>query len=414
MRRRTGKRIASLVWAWFLALVLILAAACGGDDERDVTPSDEPAAPQAVIRVVTTSNILADWARVIGGDRVEVVSLMPVDVDPHTFQPGPRDAAQIAEADVILAVGLGMERFWLEDLLRSLARDPGIVLALGDSIDPIHSHADDETADDEDHEHDEDEDEHADDEENGHDEDDDEHADDEDHEHDEDENEHADDEENGHDEDDDEHADDEDHEHDEDEDEHADDEEDGHADEEDAHGHVHGPENPHFWFDPIRVMSAVNAIAARFSKLDPANADVYFTNAAAYNEELDELHHWIEDQVNQVPQDHRFLVTSHDSFRYFAERYGFEVLGVILGVTTDVEASAEHLANLVEEMKEHNVRAVFGETITSERLAQSLANETGATLVRLYSDSLGAEGSGAETYIGMVRANVKLVVEALQ
>ena len=384
MRRRTGKRIASLVWAWFLALVLILAAACGGDDERDVTPSDEPAAPQAVIRVVTTSNILADWARVVGGDHVEVVSLMPVDVDPHTFQPGPRDAAQIAEADVILAVGLGMEGFWLEDLLRSLARDPGIVLALGDSIDPIHSHADDETADDEDHEHDEDEDEHADDEENGHDEDDDEHADDEDHEHDEDE------------------------------DEHADDEEEDHADEEDAHGHVHGPENPHFWFDPIRVMSVVNAIAARYSKLDPANADVYFTNAAAYNEELDELHHWIEDQVNQVPQDRRFLVTSHDSFRYFAERYGFEVLGVILGVTTDVEASAEHLANLVEEMKEHNVRAVFGETITSERLAQSLASETGATLVRLYSDSLGAEGSGAETYIGMVRANVKLVVEALQ
>lgn len=394
MKRKAGRRILALVWASYLTLVLISAAACGGEDETDAKPSDEPSAPEAaVIRVVTTSNILADWARVVGGDRVEVISLMPVDVDPHTFQPGPRDAAQIAEADVVLAVGLSMEGFWLEDLLRNVARDPSIVLAVGDLIDPIHAHADDE--------------------EDAHEDDADEHADDEDHEHDEDEDEHADDEENGHDEDEDEHADDEDHEQDEDEDEHSDDEDD-HADEEDGHGHVHGPENPHFWFDPVRVMIAINAIAARFSKLDPAHADVYFTNAAAYNEELDELHHWTEHEVSAVAPERRLLVTSHDSFRYFAERYGFEVVGVILGVTTDVEASAEHLAELVELMKEHNVPAVFGETITSERLAQTLANETGAKLVRLYSDSLGAEGSGAETYIGMVRENVLRVVEALR
>ena len=412
MGRRTFRRIAGLVWASFLMLALIsFMASCGGDDDRDTEPSDEPPAAQApLIRVVTTSNIIADWARVVGGDRVEVISLMPVDVDPHTFQPGPRDAAQIAEADVVLAVGLGMEGFWLEDLLKNVAKDASIVLALGDLIEPIHAHADEE-----DDAHEEDTDEHE------HDEDEDEHSDDEDHEHDEDEDEHADDEDNGHDEDDEEHADDEDHEHDEDEDEHGDDEENGHdedddehAEEEDGHGHVHGPENPHFWFDPIRVMVAIDAIAARFAKLDPAHADVYFTNAAAYDEALDELHHWIEHEVSEVPPGRRLLVTSHDSFRYFAERYGFEVVGVILGVTTDVEASAEHLAELVELVKERDVAAVFGETITSERLAQTLANETGTKLVRLYSDSLGAEGSGAESYIGMVRENVKRVVEALR
>ncbi len=402
MRRRSVRRMLALVWATFLMVVLIGAAACGGDERVDEEPSDKTAAVQAPLRVVTTSNILADWARIVGGDRVEVISLMPVDVDPHTFQPGPRDAAQIAEADVVLAVGLGMEGFWLEDLLKNVAKDASIVLALGDLIEPIHAHADEEEdaheEDADDHEHDEDEDEHSDDEENGHDEDDEEHADDEDHEHDEDEDEHSDDKENGHDEDDEEHADD----------------EDEHADEEDGHGHVHGPENPHFWFDPIRVMVAVDAIAARFAKLDPAHANVYFTNAAAYDEALDELHHWIEHEVSEVPPERRLLVTSHDSFRYFAERYGFEVVGVILGITTDVEASAEHLAELVELMKERNVPAVFGETITSERLAQTLANETGTTLVRLYSDSLGAAGSGAETYIGMVQENVKRVIEALR
>lgn len=141
---------------------------------------------------------------------------------------------------------------------------------------------------------------------------------------------------------------------------------------------------------------------------------MYFANAAAYNEELDELHHWIEHEVSAIAPERRLLVTSHDSHRYFAERYGFEVIGVILGVTTDVEASAEHLSELVELIKERDVPAVFGETITSERLAQALANETGANLVRLYSDSLGADGSGAESYIGMVRETVKRVVEALQ
>lgn len=378
MRRRPIRRIASIVWASFLMLTLVsFMASCGGDDERDAKPSDEPAAPQeTVIRVVTTSNIIADWARIVGGDRVEVISLMPVDVDPHTFQPGPRDAAQIAEADVVLAVGLSMEGFWLEDLLKNIARDASIVLALGDLIDPIHTHTEDQHGDEEDgHENDED------------------------HEHDEDGENHKDDEEDGHD-DDGQHEADEDHEHDE--------------DEHEGHAHVHGPENPHFWFDPIRVKVAINAIAARFSELDTANANVYFTNAVAYNEDLDELHHWTEHEVSAVAPERRLLVTSHDSYRYFAERYGFEVIGVILGVSTDVEASAEHLAHLVELVKEHNVPAVFGDTITSERLAQALANETGTKLVRIYSDSLGADGSGAETYIGMVRENVKRVVEALR
>lgn len=166
------------------------------------------------------------------------------------------------------------------------ARDPAVVLALGELIDPILVDPEEDT--------------HAD-----------EHADEDDHEHDDDEDEHADEDEEGHDY----------------ENEHADEDEEERANEED--GHVHGPEIPHFWLDPIRVMIAVDAIAARFAELDTANADVYRANAAANNEELDELHHWTEEQLSQVPQDHRLLLTSHDSFRYFAVRYGFEVVGVI-------------------------------------------------------------------------------------
>ena len=115
-----------------------------------------------------------------------------------------------------------------------------------------------------------------------------------------------------------------------------------------------------------------------------------------------------------VPEDRRLLVTSHDSLGYFANLYGFEVVGVILSTTTEVEPSAADLADLIQEVEEYSVPAVFGETTVSERLAQAVSTESGAKLVRLHSGSLGAEGSGAENYVEMVRTNVERIVEALK
>ena len=180
-------------------------------------------------------------------------------------------------------------------------------------------------------------------------------------------------------------------------------------------GHDHGTHDPHFWFDPIRVKVAVNEIAAQLSAVDPENASVYFRNASDYAAQLDELHYWILDQVGAVNQERRLLVTSHDSFAYFAEAYGFEVVGLVIpSLGTHVEPSAEHIAGLVEVVREREIRALFGETTVSERLAQAVARETGAELLRLYSGSLGPEGSGADTYLGMVRTNVERIVEALK
>ena len=184
---------------------------------------------------------------------------------------------------------------------------------------------------------------------------------------------------------------------------------------EDEHkGHGHGVEDPHFWFDPLRVKLAVNEIAARLSVLDPDGADGYLANASEYNAQLDELDEWTQEQVASVPDSQRFLVTSHDSFGYFADRYGFEVVGVILSTTTEAEPSAEHLTELVEVVEKYNVPAVFGEATVSERLATSIAEESGAELIRLYSGSLGVDGSGAETYLDMVRTNVERIVKALK
>ena len=116
-----------------------------------------------------------------------------------------------------------------------------------------------------------------------------------------------------------------------------------------------------------------------------------------------------------VPPDRRLLVTSHDSLAYFASLYGFEVVGLVIpSLATHVEPSAEHIAGLVDVIREHNVPALFGETTVSDKLAQAVARETGASLVQLYSGSLGPEGSGADTYLGMVRTNVERIVEALK
>lgn len=426
------------------------------------TPSSRAPAPLEKISVVTTTNIVADWVRMVGGDRVDVFSLLPVGADPHSYQPGAQDVVAIAEADLVLSVGLGLEESWLHELVENAARDESAIVELTDVIDPIEfgaTHAEEveiiealihiihevedgeisaeegldeiveaiEAALEHDdghdgHDHDEDEDH----EDGDHDEDEDH---DEDHDHDEDE-----DHEDG------DHDEDEDHDHDED---HGDEttelaemvlelvaqvhagqldadaaiEEIHHLaeEEDDAHaGHGHGMYDPHFWFDPLRVKSAINDIAARLSVLDPDGRNVYTSNASAFNSELNELHFWIEEQVSAVDEDRRLLVTSHDSLGYFANLYHFDVVGVILSTTTEVEPSPADLAELVHEIEEAGVSVIFGESTVSERLAEAIADESGAEVVRLYSGSLGAEGSGAETYLDMVRLNVERIVEALK
>ena len=466
MRLHTNRCVSGLWKSAVLTIALLFAAAACSDDAgvqsdsggasptqaataAPASPTQAataaPASPTQVatvapvdskLSIVATTNFVADWARNVGGDQVDVFSLLSVGSDPHSFRPGARDVARIADADLVLSVGLGLEESWLLDLLQNAARDPSTVAVLGDVVEPIESAAMDDHADEEGHDHEEDdhadeeghdhdEDDHAD--EEGHDHDEDDHADEEGHDHDEDD--HAD--EEGHDHDEDDHADEEGHDHDEDdhadeeghdEDDHADEEghdheEDDHADEEGHghHDHAHGPEDPHFWFDPIRVKRAINDIAARLSVLDPGRGDIFRANAEAYNARLDELHAWTLQQVGVLPMERRVLVTSHDSLRYFAQLYGFEVVGTVIpSLSTEVEPSAARLADLVEDVRESGAPAVFGETTVSERLAQAVSSEAGVELVRIYSGSLGAEGSGAETYIGMVRTNVTLIVDALR
>ena len=307
------------------------------DQSAQSTPSSEQP-DREPLNVVTTITFIADWVENVGGDRVEATSLLGIGDDPHTFSPGPRAVGTIADADLVLTIGLNLESYSMRELIENVAQDPSKVIALGEAVDPIEFV---EIFGDED----------------------------------------------GHD-----------HEH----------------DHEDEREHTHGPLDPHFWFDPLRVKKAVWDISARLSVLDPAGVETYRSNAESYNARLDELRAWIMEQVARIPEERRLLVTSHDSMGYFATEYGFKVLGAILSTATEAEPSADDIARLSVKVEEYGVPAVFGEITISERLAATVASEAGATLVRLHSESLGPEGSGAETYIEMIRTNVTLIVEALE
>jgi zinc/manganese transport system substrate-binding protein len=181
-------------------------------------------------------------------------------------------------------------------------------------------------------------------------------------------------------------------------------------------GHQH-EDDPHLWHDVRNAMHMVGVIRDRLCEIDPPHADQYMANAAAYLKKLDALHAWVESEVGKLPADRRKLVTNHDTFGYFAERYGFTVPGAVLSsVSTEAaDPSAAKFAQLVEKVKAAKVPAVFAENVHNPKLMDRLAKEAGVNLAPpLYTDALGKPGTPGDTYEGMVRHNVTTIVTALK
>jgi manganese/iron transport system substrate-binding protein len=183
-------------------------------------------------------------------------------------------------------------------------------------------------------------------------------------------------------------------------------------------GHEHGQEeeglDPHAWFDVQNVIHWAETIEQTLSRLDPANAEAYRANAAAYVEELESLDAWVVEQVATIPQVNRKLVTNHPAFGYLAGRYGLEQVGAVYPLSPSAEPSARDIAALEDAILEYGVPAVFTESTVNPKLAQQVAQDTGVELVALYSGSLGGPGSGAESYIALIRYDVKAIVDALR
>ena len=309
-----------------------------------------PAFAEEKLNIIATFSILGDIVANVGRDRVEVTTLVGPDGDAHVFQPAPADALAVAGAQVIVANGLGFEG-WMDRLVEASGTKATIISA-SEGIAPI-------AFGEEKHDH----------------------AEGEAHDHD--------------------HAEGEAHDHD-------------HAKEEAGHeGHDHGAFDPHAWQSVTNVAIYVGNIERGLAAADPAGAETYATNAAAYLAELDALDAEIRAAVAALPEDRRTVVTSHDAFGYFAADYGLTFVAP-QGVSTEAEASAQDVAALITQIRDAGIAAVFVENIADRRLLDQIAAETGAAIGgTLYSDALSGPEGPAATYLAMMRHNLGQLTGAL-
>jgi zinc/manganese transport system substrate-binding protein len=183
-----------------------------------------------------------------------------------------------------------------------------------------------------------------------------------------------------------------------------------------ADEHAHGEFDPHVWHSVANVIQMTKVIREALVQADPAHAAVYQANAEAYLQQLQELDTWVYAEVKKLPENQRRLVTSHDTFGYFAERYGFEIIGTALGAvsTEGADPSAAEVAALVDDIRSAGVSALFAENVHNPALMQQIADEAGVRLAPpLYSDALGEPGSAGDTYLKLMRYNVTTIVDAL-
>jgi zinc/manganese transport system substrate-binding protein len=174
--------------------------------------------------------------------------------------------------------------------------------------------------------------------------------------------------------------------------------------------------DPHFFTDPARMAAAAQGIAEFLVEEVPGlDTPAFASQAAATVDELHALDGAVERTLSAVPADRRTLVTNHEVFGYFADRYGFDVVGAVIPAgTTQAEPSAAQLDELAQAIDEHHVPAIFVEASSPTRLADALADESGdVDVVELFSESLGDEGSGGETYAAMMRTNAGRIADAL-
>ena len=308
------------------------------------------------LKVVASFSILGDIVREVGGDDVSLTTLVGPDGDAHGYEPTPGDARKLAEARVLVVNGLDFET-WLPRLTKASGFG-GLTVTASQGVAPrkFAGHGGG----------------HDDGHEKGHD-----------HGHD-----------AGHDHDDD-------HDHDQ-----------GHGHD---HGHHHhGDADPHAWQNLANGVIYARNVAEGLAAADPARAQAYRQRADAYVARLQALDASVRKTFDAIPAARRKVVTSHDAFGYFGDAYGVTFIPA-MGVSTDAEPSAREVAGIIEQVRREQVPAVFVENISSPKLVQQIARETGAKVGgTLYSDALSKPGQPGATYLEMFEWNARQLAAALQ
>jgi ABC-type Zn uptake system ZnuABC Zn-binding protein ZnuA len=291
-------------------LAAVLAGGCSTS-----SPAGSAAGTEGRLRVVATTTQVADFAANIGGDRVQVTSLLKPNLDAHDYEPSPADVAAIARADLVIENGAGLES-WLHDTITS----SGFHGPLVDT----------------------------------------------------------------------------------------------------SHGvrlrQVGGATDPHIWQNPRNAQVMVANIERALAAADPTDAGVFRANLAAYTKQLQALDAEVQRQIDSLAN--KKLVTNHDAFGYYIDRYGLVFVGsVIPSFDSSAELSGRDIRDLVAKIKATGVKAVFSETSLPPRTAETIAREAGVKVVEgadaLYGDSLGPPGSDGDTYLKMIRHNTATIVSNL-
>ncbi len=277
-------------------------------------------------RVVATTSIIGDWATVVGGDDIELTTLVGPDGDPHEYEPVPVDSITLSKADVIFENGFGLEH-WLDKLAAS-AKTNATRVVLTNGIEVRHvPESEGERP-------------------------------------------------NGKDDD----------------------------------------RDPHAWQSVKNAAVMVGNIRDALVKADPPHAARYKARADAYVKQLDELDAKAMTDVRSIPPAHRKLVTSHDAFGYFGQRYGIDVSRSALeSVTTEAsDPSAQQIATVVQQVRASGVPVIFLENVQNRKLVDQIASEANVKVgPPLYSDAVGRPGTAGDTYLKMMAYNVETLVTAL-
>ena len=341
-----------------LLSMLILLAAC----------SPAASGPTAVqsdgerLRVVASLSPIANIVYNVGGDRIDLAGILPPGVDPHTYEPRPSDAVKLAQADLVFVNGLHLDESTMRLAAANLKEGAEIIqlaVAAAEPDDLIYG---------QEHHH-------------GHGEQD-----------------------EGHDDDEEGHA--------EEEDDHGAEEDDGHGEEEEHDGEEREPD-PHLLLDPNFAMRYAKVVLDSLAAHDPDNSDYYQANFDEYSARLQALDGAIRATTATIPESNRRLLTYHDSFGYFARRYGYTIVGAIQPSDTS-EPSAQEVAALIEQLRVEKVPAIFGSALLSLDVLERIAAETGATVSTLLDEDLpGEPGDPEHTYIGMMVENMRTLASSL-
>ena len=305
-RERSGALAAAV-----LATVGLLATACSSS-----SASSTSSASSGALLVVATTTQLADFARQVGGSRIDVVSLLKPNVDAHEYEPSPADVQRIGKAALVIRNGLGLDS-WVDKAVQA----SGTKAVRTDASTGVPTRTE------------------------------------------------------------------------------------------------RGEPDPHIWMDPRNARIMVTDIAAALASVDQQGRATYEANRDAYLAQLDVLDAEIGAQL--APLTNRKVVTNHDAFGYFLAHYGLEYVGsVIPSFDTQAELSASELKDLVDRIRATGVTVIFTETSLPPKTARTIAAEAGVKVVQgadaLYGDSLGLPGSGADTYLGMMRKNATTFAENLR